>query len=95
MKKTHYNDVFGINIKIENYDFLQSMEVLGRQCIADFFLLDPEQIQIFCSKVNPKKVYDHLSVIEDFLLSKGNFQSHKQFFKMYGLYRGQGEVSFD
>jgi len=42
MKKTHYDDVFGIDIKIEDYDFLQSMEVLGRQCIADFFLLDPE-----------------------------------------------------
>jgi hypothetical protein len=44
MKKTTYDDVFGINTKIENYDFLQSMEVLSRYCIADFFLLDPEQI---------------------------------------------------
>ena len=44
MKKTNYDDVFGVNIKIDNYDFLQSMEVLGRYSIADFFLLDPEQI---------------------------------------------------
>jgi len=72
MKKTHYDDVFGIDIKIEDYDFLQSMEVLGRQCIADFFLLDPEQIQKFTSRFNHKHSYKHLSVIEDFLTSKGN-----------------------
>jgi len=42
MKKTNYDDVFGVNIKIENYDFLQSMEVLGRYSLADFFLRDPE-----------------------------------------------------
>jgi len=42
MRKTNYNDIFGSKIKINDYDFFQSMEVLGRQCIADFFLLDPE-----------------------------------------------------
>ena len=36
-----------------------------------------------------------MCVIEDFLISKGNLLAHKKFFKMYGLYRGQGEVSFD
>jgi len=42
MKMTTINDCIGDDVKIEDYDFLQSIEALGRYSIADFFLLDPE-----------------------------------------------------
>lgn len=38
MYPTQMKDIIGINIKLDDYDFLQSSEVLDRQCIADFFL---------------------------------------------------------
>jgi hypothetical protein len=72
MYPTQYSDIIGQNINIDDYDFLQSMEVLNRQCIADHFLIDPEQIKKFVSKVDPHKTYKHVSIIEDFLESKGN-----------------------
>tara|TARA_B110000285_G_C15139385_1_gene629664 strand:- start:2708 stop:2836 length:129 start_codon:yes stop_codon:yes gene_type:complete len=42
MKMTTLDDVITPNVRIEDYDFLQSMEALGRYSIADFFLRDPE-----------------------------------------------------
>jgi hypothetical protein len=42
MYPTQHSDIMGQNINIDDYDFLQSMEVLNRQSIADCFLTDPE-----------------------------------------------------
>jgi len=38
MYQTQMKDIIGLNIKLDDYDFLQSCEVLDRQCIADYFL---------------------------------------------------------
>ena len=38
MYPTQMKDIIGMKIKLEDYDFLQSSEVLDRQCIADYFL---------------------------------------------------------
>ena len=72
MYPTQHSDIIGQNINIDDYDFLQSLEVLNRQSIADCFLTDPEQIKKFVSKVDPHKIYKHVSILADFLESKGN-----------------------
>ena len=38
MYPTQMKDIIGMKIKLDDYDFLQSSEVLDRQCIADYFL---------------------------------------------------------
>jgi hypothetical protein len=38
MYTTQMKDIIGLDLKLDDYDFLQSIEVLDRQCIADYFI---------------------------------------------------------
>jgi len=57
MYQTQMKDIIGLNIKLDDYDFLQSCEVLDRQCIADYFLFQPNTIAKMVSKFDPEKVF--------------------------------------
>ena len=67
MYPTQMKDIIGINIKLEDYDFLQSSEVLNRQCIADYFLYQPNTIAHMVARFDKDKVFHHRSIVQNFI----------------------------
>ena len=72
MYPTQMKDIIGLQIRLDDYDFLQSSEVLDRQCIADYFLYQPNQIAKFVAKFDPDREYKNRSIIQNFIDRHGN-----------------------
>ena len=87
--------ILDLSFDIEDYDPFQPLEVLGRQCIADFFLHDPEQIRKFVKQADPESYRANnyqASILENFIMKRTDQRKYVTYFLETDLLREKHEI---